>query len=292
LYDKLRLMLAQVRNGREFIDRAAFFAANDSFHASVVALAENEHLSVGFKRLRLRDLFLSAMKDSPLAAENLVYFHEFLTDSIAAGDASHAVKAILSWSKQSSTSVRRTLAPQGDASSQSALRPAEIVEDLSLAVAREQDSLAGDVDALVLALDARAALEIGITQSLGAALSVEAERDALVARLRAFTPLVRGTSPSHVLRYIRAEDAFHRVFLSLLRNQHLFDIYNAMDLPELLRRIIAVAPISIREVFDDHKSLTNALRAGDADATSAAITEHANRVRAALAAFLASANKA
>jgi len=187
--------------------------------------------------------------------------------------------------------VRRTLAPQSDSNLQSQLRPAEVVEDLS-AVAKEQDSLAGDVDALVLALDARAALEIGITQSLGAALSVETERDALVARLRAFTPLVRGTSASHVLRYIRAEDAFHRVFLSSLRNQHLFDIYNAMDLPELMRRIIAVAPTSMREVFDDHKGLTNALRSGDADATSTAITEHANRVRAALGAFLATAGKA
>ena len=35
---------------------------------------------------------------------------------------------------------------------------------------------------LLQALDARAALEIGITQSLGSALSVEAERDALVGR--------------------------------------------------------------------------------------------------------------
>ena len=115
------------------------------------------------------------------------------------------------------------------------------------------------------------------------ALSIEAERDALVARLRAFTPLVRGTSPSHVARYIRADDAFHRIFLSLLRNQSLFDIYNAMDVPELMRRVLVVAPISIREVFDDHKALTDALRSGSADATSAAITEHANRVRAALA---------
>ncbi len=118
------------------------------------------------------------------------------------------------------------------------LRPGGIVEDLSVAVAKEQDSLAGDVDALVMALDARAALEIGITQSLGNALSIEAERDALVARLRAFTPLVRGTSASHVARYIRADDAFHRIFLSLLRNQPLFDIYNAMDVPELMRRVL------------------------------------------------------
>ncbi|HUQ52362.1 MAG TPA: FCD domain-containing protein, partial [Gammaproteobacteria bacterium] len=132
----------------------------------------------------------------------------------------------------------------------------------------------------------------GITQSLGSALSIEAERDALVARLRAFTPLVRGTSASHIARYIRADDAFHRIFLSLLRNQPLFDIYNAMDLPEIMRRVLVVAPISIREIFDDHKALTNALRAGSADETSAAITQHANRVRTALAAFLAESQKA
>ena len=76
--------------------------------------------------------------------------------------------------------------------------------------AKEQGSLAGDVDALVSALDARAALEIGITQALGDWLSTEAERDALAARLRAFTPLVRGTTPAHASRYIRASDSFHR----------------------------------------------------------------------------------
>jgi DNA-binding GntR family transcriptional regulator len=48
-----------------------------------------------------------------------------------------------------------------------------------------------------------------------------------------------------------------------------------------------VAPPSIREVFDDHKGLTDALRQGDADATAAAITDHVNRVRSALAAFVA-----
>ena len=152
--------------------------------------------------------------------------------------------------------------------------------------AKEQGSLAGDVDALVSALDARAALEIGITQVLGDWLATEAERDALVARLRAFTPLVRGTTPAHVARYIRAADAFHRVFFSLLRNPVLFEIYNAMDLPELMRRVLEVAPVSIREVFDDHKGLTDALRSGDVDATCAAMTAKANRVRAALATFL------
>ncbi len=77
----------------------------------------------------------------------------------------------------------------------------------------------------------------------------------------------------------------------MLRNQPLFDIYNAMDVPELMRRVLVVAPISIRELFDDHKALTNALRAGSADDTSAAITEHVNRVRTALASFLAESTK-
>jgi len=287
-YERLRQLLAQLRDGRTFIDRAAFLAANENYHAAVVDLLANEHLSLGFRGLRLRDLFAAALKGTPVAAENVVYFHEYLTDSLAAGDAPSAIKAILSWSKHASSGVRRALDSHGEVSTQrDELRPGGIVEDLSLAVAKEQDSLAGDVDALLVALDARAALEIGITQSLGGALSIEAERDALVARLRAFTPLVRGTSPSHVARYIRADDAFHRIFLSLLRNQHLFDIYNSMDLPELTRRVLTVAPLSIREVFDEHKGLIQALRAGSADATSAAITEHTNRVRAALAGFQA-----
>jgi long-chain acyl-CoA synthetase len=291
LYDRLRAMLAQLGERNVFIDRSAFLVANENFHAAIVDLAENEHLSVGFKRLRLRELFEVALKNTAFAVANVAYFHEYLTDSLASGDSSGALKAILSWGKHSSTGVRRALDTEGDATERDELRPGGIIEDLSLGVAKEQQSLAGDIDALVLALDARGAIEIGITQSLGTALSIEAERDALVARLRAFTPLVRGTSAAHISRYIRADDAFHRIFLSLLRNPCLFEIYNSMDLPELMRRVLSVAPISIREVFDDHLGLTNALRSGSADATSAAIAEHANRVRKALADFLASSEK-
>jgi long-chain acyl-CoA synthetase len=291
-YEHLRLLLTQLRDGRTFVDRAAYLTANENYHAAIVDLLENEFVSIGFRRLRLRDLFAAALKDTPVAAANVVYFHEYLTDSLAAGDAASAIKAILSWSKHASSGVRRALDSHGEVSAQrDELRPGGIVEDLSLAVAKEQASLAGDVDALVQGLDARAALEIGITQSLGTALSIEAERDALVARLRAFTPLVRGTSASHVARYIRADDAFHRIFLSLLRNQHLFEVYNSMDLPELMRRVLVVAPLSLREVFDEHKGLIQALRSGSADETSAAIAAHVNRVRAALAEFQTQANK-
>jgi DNA-binding GntR family transcriptional regulator len=287
LYQRLHAMLSQLAPDGSFVNRDAFLAANKAYHAAVIDLAENEFLSSGFEGLRLRQLFRGALKAETLAAHNVVYFHEFLTDALAANDASGAMKAILSWSKNSTARVRRVLlGNEQEMTLADELRPGGIVEDLSLAIAPERDTLAEDVDALVQALDARAAIEIGITRSLGGALSIEAQRDALVARLRAFTPLVRGRSSAHVARYIRADDAFHRIFLSILRNGCLFEIYNSMDLPELMRRVLEVSSPSIREVFDDHKGLTNALKTGDTDTVSGAITEHANRVKLALGQLL------
>jgi DNA-binding GntR family transcriptional regulator len=286
LYEKLNAMFAQLTDDGHFVDRDAFLLANKEYHATVVGLADNEHLNAGFESLKLRQLYRAALKDTHVAVENVVYFHEYLTDSLAASDAKGAMQTILSWGKNTAARARRILAVGQEGGVVDELRPGGIIEDLSIGFAKDQDSLAGDVDALVEALDARAAIEIGITQSLGAALNVEAQREALVGRLRAFTPLVRGRGSAQVARYIRADDAFHRIFLSILRNPCLFEIYNAMDLPELMRRVLEVAPPSIREVFDDHKGLTNALKQGDANAVSAAISAHANRVKLALSDFL------
>jgi DNA-binding GntR family transcriptional regulator len=284
LYERLSAMLSQLDDKLQFVDREAFFAANEAYHAAVIDLAENEHLSRAFRRLRLREQFLAALKDTPGTPHTVVLLHELQTDAIAAGDTEAAAAAILSWSDTSNASVREVLGVESG--NLDPLNPTGVVEDLTIAQAKEQHSLGGDVDALVAALDARAALEIGIARSLGTALTVEAERDALVARLRAFTPLVRGNSSAHLLRYIRADEAFHRVFFSLLRNQTMFEIYNSMDLPELMRRVLEVAPASIREVFDDHKELTDALRGGHSHATATAITRHANRLRTTLAEFV------
>jgi long-chain acyl-CoA synthetase len=289
LYGRLQKMLTQLSEEGRYVDRDAFLLANKEYHAAIVSLADNEHLARGFERLRLRQLYRSALKDQSIAVANIVYFHEHLTDSIVAGNAVAALQTIMSWSKQASVRVRRILESDLTGSrADSELKFGGVVEDLSVGIAPEQEDLAGDVDALAQALDARAAIEIGITQSLGHALSIQAQGEALVARLRAFTPLVRGRSPAHVARYIRADDAYHRVFLSLLRNPYLFEIYNAMDLPELMRRVLETAPPTIREVFDDHKALTNALRAGDSQGVAVAITEHANHVRTALREFLKS----
>jgi DNA-binding GntR family transcriptional regulator len=279
-------MLAQLDEAGRFLNRDAFLIASESYHAAVIDLAENEHLSRAFRRLRLRELLTSVLKDTPATPDRIVPLHEYLTDSIVATNAEGAVKAILTWGEASRKNIRIVLGAEEVADDE--LSPDSIVEDLSVAQAKEQSGRETDVDALMMALDARAALEIGITQMLGAALSEESQREALVARLRAFTPLVRGTSPAHVARYVRGDDALHRIFLSLLKNPLLFEIYNRMDVPELMRRVLEIAPPSIREVFDDHKGLTDALRSGDAVSTAAAITDHVNAVRSALAAFVAS----
>jgi len=284
LYERLKAMLGQLDESGRFLDRDAHLGASEAYHAAVIDLAENEHLSRAFRRLRLREMLTAVLKDTPATPDRIVPLHEYLTDSIVATNAAGAVKAILTWGEASRANIRVVLG--ADEVGDDELRPGSIVEDLSVAQAKEQSSREADVDALMMALDARAALEIGITQTLGAALTVETEREALVARLRAFTPLVRGTSAAHVARYVRGDDAFHRIFLSLLKNPVLFDIYNGMDVPELMRRVLEVAPSSIREVFDDHKELTDALRSGDAVATAAAITAHVNQIRSALAAFL------
>jgi long-chain acyl-CoA synthetase len=286
LYECMREMFSHLTKDGHFISREGFLDANRAYHLGIVDLAENEHLSVGFDRLKLRRRFSAALGEQTRVADNSMYFHEFLTDSLAASDRDGALKAILSWSKNSASHARRALGFDEDVKSDQDLRAGTIVEDLSIAVAEDSQGLASDVDALTQALDARAAIEIGITQLLGPALSIEAGREALVARLRAFMPLVRGAGPGAVSRYIRADDSFHRVFLSTLRNSVLFEIYNAMDLPELMRRIIEVAPPSIREVFDDHRQLTRSLQAGDASATCHAIADHTNRIREALADFL------
>ncbi len=289
LYEKLGLMGAQLDEAGRFVDRDKFLAANESYHASLIGLAENECLSQGFGRLRLREMFMSALRDVPGAPSTVLTNAEELLDSIAAGHTAGAVRTVLSWGSTVRENIHGVMGADGDPAAAGEMSPAGFFEDISASTLKEQGSLAADVDALVAALDARAAMEIGITQALGDWLTKESDREGLVTRLRAYTPLVRGTGASHAARYIRADDAFHRVFFSLLRNPALFDIYNAMDVPELMRRVLDVAPTSIREVFDDHKGLTDGLRSGDPDLTCAAITEHANRVRGALAAFLTDA---
>ena len=173
LYERLRLMLAQLRRrrpvrrprrvlrGQRGVSRGG---GRPGGERAPVAWASGDCACASCSRRRSRT--------RPSRAENVVYFHEYLTDSIAAGDAAGAVKAILSWGKHVASGVRGAL---GARRNRPAARRAAARRRSSRTCRspwrRSRSSLAGDVDALVLALDARAALEIGITQSLGDALS-------------------------------------------------------------------------------------------------------------------------
>ena len=57
-------MTSHLDEAGRFVDRDKFLAANEAYHSAVVGLAENEHLSQGFQRLRLRELLASALKDT------------------------------------------------------------------------------------------------------------------------------------------------------------------------------------------------------------------------------------
>ena len=160
-----------------------------------------------------------------------------------------------------------------------------------VAVAKQQDSLAGDVDALVMALDARAALD-GITQSLGKrALDRSGARRARGALARLHAARARHVGIAHRALHSRRRRLPSHLELAA-QPAAVRHLQRDGRTQALRRRVLVVAPISIRELFDDDKALTNALRAGSADETSAAITEHANRIRAALATFLADTAKA
>ena len=114
-----------------YIDRDAWFEANQAYHAAVIDLAENEHLSRAFRRLRLRELLAAALKDTPRTPDNVVSLHEHQTDAIAAGDAGGGGRrrSCRGARRRAPASARRWAAwsrPDADL-----LKPASVVEDLS-----------------------------------------------------------------------------------------------------------------------------------------------------------------
>jgi hypothetical protein len=128
----------------------------------------------------------------------------------------------------------------------------------------------------VLALDARAALEIGITQSLGTALLIESERDALVAGLR-----VRRSCAA------RRPRTWAATFMPTMRSIASSELAATRACSRSTTRWTCRSSCgaclrwrSIREVFDDHKGLTNAAQR-QPGRYGAAITEHANCIRSA-----------
>jgi DNA-binding GntR family transcriptional regulator len=152
-------------------------------------------------------------------------------------------------------------------------------DDAALPVARRSPQW--DRAALAEALDARAALEIGVLRLIGAKLT-EADRELLSARLLVRTPLLRGDDATHVDRYVRADDAYHHAFIQTLDNDAVLGIYAGFAIPRLMRQTIHAVLPAARSVMDDHADLIAALRAGDTEAACGAIAEQSRRVRAIL----------
>ena len=59
-------------------------------------------------------------------------------------------------------------------------------------------------------------------------------------------------------------------------------MYNRIDLPEVLFRVMEVTPVTVRDALDNHQALTAALLEDEADGACRAIASHMIEVRAAL----------
>ena len=282
LYRRLETMLTQVRADGHYVDRGAFLDANQAYHQYLIDLADSEPLSDAFRRLGLRELFEKALKSSDATSEQAIAQHERLTDAVAAGNAQGAHLAILTWTEVSQSRVRLALGvtdkANANSSTAAARRSATGEEPADDAVTRSPRL---NRAALAEALDARAALEIGVLRLVGDRLT-EADRELLSARLLVRTPLLRGDDDAHVDRYVRADDAYHRAFIETLDNLAVQAIYTGFGIPTLMRETITSALPEARAVMDEHTALIAALRSGDTEAACRAIAEQSQQVRAIL----------
>ena len=116
-----------------------FLPRSEAYHAAVIDLAENEHLSRAFRRLRLRELLTSVLKDTPATPDRIVESTvPRYRRSVVATNPAGAVKAILTWGEASRANIRVVLGAEEPVDD--GLRPGSIVEDLSIAQAKEQNT--------------------------------------------------------------------------------------------------------------------------------------------------------
>jgi long-chain acyl-CoA synthetase len=282
LYERLEAMLAQVRADGTYLDRTAFLDANQDYHQYLIDLADNQPLSDAFAQLGLHGLFENALQDSHATSEQVIIQHELLTDAVAAGNARGATKAILTWTEASQDRVRHALGVTDELAQRSSRElppPASPEPQLDHAVHTRTPRM--DRAALAQALDARAAIEIGVLRLVGPELS-DKDRERLAARLLVRTPLLRGDDSAHVERYLQADDAYHRAFIEILGNDAVQRMYTGFDIPRLMRETIAAVLPEARAVLDDHTELIAALRSGDTDAACRAIADQNHEVHAIL----------
>ena len=287
LYEHLDAVLAALDESRATPDRDAFLEANERFHEAVIDLLGNDHLSDGFRSLDMVSLLRRALEGEETLTEDFVTTMEQLADTISAGNAQGARAAILARSKSTREQIKDSLQATERDSSTTGWSSASLL-GTGGSESVERRSFADDVAALMQALEARAAIEIGVTQLLIAADTSLPDRSRLVARLKAAIPLVRGSDSAHAARYTRSDDAFHRIIVGLLENEQLVELYNRIDVPEALFRVLESAPIAVRDALDDYQALTAALLEDEADSACHAIASHMQKVRTTLTQAIAS----
>ncbi|MCI9888516.1 AMP-binding protein [Micrococcales bacterium 31B] len=283
LYERLQALLATVDAGQRTPDRAAFLAANEDFHAAVVGVLGNDLLSNAYRSLGLDAILGRALESHEVLPEAFAVQQERLVDAIAAGSGTGACREILRWAETS----RDTLRPATEATGAGVQSVRVRRSEAPVADSQASAQMPREVERLMAALEARAALEIGIIQVLSRAQADTAERSRFVARLKAAIPLVRGTDGVHTVRYVQSDAEFHDVLLGVLDNEKITDVAEAFGVQGLLLCVLEGTSISVRDALDDHLALTNALEAGDGDAASRAMAAQLPQVRDALTRVIA-----
>ena len=285
--ERLHDMTAQIGEGGRFLDRDERAVANEAYHAAVVGLARERAPVAGFKQP-------PAARSASLRAQG----HGQHAQSVFRPTRNRPTRL-----PPAATRRRRARHPVvgADRAHRSGRAWREADAGSELGVVRVVDPCrcwgagagerGGDVDALVSALDARAALEIGIMQDARRHRLANGPSAMCWWRVCAPSPRSCAATAQHVSRYIRASDAFHRIFFQpapqpgAVRSTTRWICRNCCGACSKWRRSIG----ALRRP----QSLTDALLTGDpVNAASAAMTEKANRIRAALASFLADVSKA
>lgn len=287
LYARLGDLLGTVTDANKIPDLPAFLDKNERYHEAIIDLMGNPHISKGFRKLRMKKVLGKALKKADGLADDFAETQEQLTDAIAAGNIEGARQAIMLRAASSRANIRAALNPSEPEARSTRWSHASLLQDDDAGLKPVRD-LVSDVTELLEALEARAALEIGITQVLASAETTLPERSRFVARLKAAIPLVRGTDSAHAARYTRADDTFHRIIVGLLENERLIELYNRIDPSETLFRVLEVAPVTVRDALDNYQALTAALLDDEGDGACRAIASHMMEVRAALTKVVAS----
>ena len=269
LYQRLERMLATVRADGRFIDREAFLDANHDYHAFLVALADNGHLQRGFDGLGLRALFGELLRSSEATSEQVVLQHERLTDAVAADSVSGATEAILGWAAAAERHVRFTLSGAQHVQAP----PLTPVFEVMPAPRGGRSSAA----LLLEALEAQAALEVGVLRLI----QNKQESELLRAVLVAHTPLFpdRGGAEAEMTE---ARLRAHRALIGAVGNPLLLQVHDSLHLSELLSRTKSVVGQTVAHLLDHGQGLLVALELGDVDGAVEAIDQRLSTARTTL----------